>query len=258
MWFMKLEKAHTIQLYQKKCRALVGRCGTKFYNACRSVLKMGVAKPARCYKFVSWHTRRNVWVVQRRGCPAGLSSKCQHEAAKMAAKAFGLQVADLELRKIRAKAINTQPKPKQSKYLHVHWHARRCRWYVHVGRRFLGSFATERHAVSAVVKAGHASSAKELRLHKPVRAWRPRLTTKSSPARGLKMMGSAFLSAERFRDLWFLYRQASGSKGRGVLPGDLADALQHAKSNAFPIMTTAEGVCQRVRLAEVSSNFCIV
>jgi len=158
----------------------------------------------------------------------------------MAAKAFGLQVADLELRKIRAKAINTQPKPKQSKYLHVHWHARRCRWYVHVGRRFLGSFATERHAVSAVVKAGHASSAKELRLHKPVRAWRPRLTTKSSPARGLKMMGSAFLSAERFRDLWFLYRQASGSKGRGVLPGDLADALQHAKSNAFPIMTTAK------------------
>jgi len=158
----------------------------------------------------------------------------------MAAKAFGLQVADLDLRKIRAKATNTQPKPKQSKYLHVHWHARRCRWYVHVGRRFLGSFATERHAVSAVVKAGHASSAKELRLHKPVRAWRPRLTTKSSPARGLKMMGSAFLSAERFRDLWFLYRQASGSKGRGVLPGDLADALQHAKSNAFPIMTTAK------------------
>ena len=158
----------------------------------------------------------------------------------MAAKAFGLQVAELDLRKIRAKANNTEPKPKQSKYLHVHWHARRCRWYAQVASRFLGSFTTERHAMSAVVKAGHASSAKELRLHKPRRAWRPRLPTKSSPARGLKMMGSAFLSAQRFRDLWFLYRQASGSKGHGVLPGDLANALQHAKSNAFPIMTAAK------------------
>lgn len=139
------------------------------------------ARPMRRYKYVSWHVRRQVWCIQRRGWHVQHTSKCQHTAAKFAAQAFGLQVQDLDLRRLRAAKAKSQVLPKRSKYLHVVWHARRYSWYAQTSNKFYGSFATEELAAKALVHASCASSLHELRRCKPLHRGKPRLTLQGPP-----------------------------------------------------------------------------
>jgi hypothetical protein len=119
-----------------------------------------IMEPSRLYSHVTWGTRGR-WVVQREQkyiC----SHVDQHEAAKMAAKEFGVTLKSLLLKN----ATQSPAKHQKSTYQYVVFHARRRVWYAQCREHYLGTFATELAAARAVVHANLATSLQELKKKK--------------------------------------------------------------------------------------------
>lgn len=209
-------------------------------------------QPCRLYSHVCFHSGSNTWVVQRKSKFVG-SHKDQHEAAKIAAKEFGVSCKSLLLKNAKhAPAVH-----RKSVFQYVNFHARRRVWYAQCPGRFLGTFQTELEAAHAVIDAKLAKSLQELKRHRrttnsgispggrlampPQHATRSaKATAKGKPA--AKEKGKAknkskakakpktrvqlLLSKERFQDLWKIYRDYEGGTAKARIPGDLEDATR--------------------------------
>jgi len=79
---------------------------------------------ARRYRFVYFHKQYEEWVWHRKGHKACGHASTQAEAAKMAAKAYGVPVAQLLLRKPQRRQL----RPPQRQYRYVTYHARSKTW----------------------------------------------------------------------------------------------------------------------------------
>ena len=184
----------------------------------------------RNYRFVSWHAKSNVWVVSRGGKYYGCAPHDQEDrAADIAAKAFNMSHRD-ELR--LDSDAKSKPQAKPSKFMFVHFAISRGKWYAQCRGKFLSQHDTEMEAARAVVAAGWASSLRQLRINTSSVASKlvlknSKIKTKVEKAKvkkksQIKTKAKGF-SRERFRNIWLIYRDASGSKGVAALPGDVQD-----------------------------------
>ena len=119
----------------------------------------GADPPKRLYKYVSWHKASKVWVVQRRG--SGNSPGChadQHEAAKIASKAYGLSLDELLLGP-GADTDMANPEPGPRRYRRISWHVHAQLWVAQapLGKPSPGSHATQRGAALLAAKAWKVS-----------------------------------------------------------------------------------------------------
>lgn len=91
---------------------------------------MGTAKAKaperRIYRYIAWHHKAKVWVVQRRGCPSPGSHENQFEAAQLASKAFGLSLQELLL----ADPDPKEADPPRRLYKYLSWHRTSGLWTV--------------------------------------------------------------------------------------------------------------------------------
>ena len=217
----------------------------------------------RHYRHVSWHAKSKVWVVTIKGKYHGSAPGDQEDrAADIAAKALGCKSRD-ELRiqaKTDAKT-DARHMAKNSHYQYVTYSAPRGMWFAQRRGEFLGQFSTEAEAAQAVCKAGWATSVKALRNARKLRAFaKPSTVSQAKKAtadqkaksiatckavikkdqkakavikkdqkakavikKDLKGRAKGCLTRSRVRDLWLIYRDASGGKGVAALPGDLQD-----------------------------------
>ena len=121
--------------------------------------KTKVERGPRKWKHVHFHKKERTWVGQKGGdfiC----SHRTQDEAAKHVAKKLGVTLDPISL---KHGAKFTAATHQSSKYRHVHFHARRNKWYANVRQTHIGSFESELAAAQSVVSAGHAKDLKSLR-----------------------------------------------------------------------------------------------
>ena len=215
----------------------------------------------RHYRHVSWHAKSKVWVVTIKGKYHGSAPGDQEDrAADIAAKALGCRSRD-ELR-IQAKTdakTDAKHMATDSHYQYVTYSAPRGMWFAQRRGEFLGQFSTEAEAAKAVCKAGWATSIKALRNARKLRAVAKPSTVseaktvtadqkeksiatckavikkdqkakaviqKDDKAKSIATehdRAKGCLTRSRVRDLWLIYRDASGGKGVAALPGDLQD-----------------------------------
>jgi hypothetical protein len=203
--------------------------------------------PCRLYTHVSFNQKSSTWVVQRHQkfiC----SHPDQHQAAKMAAKEFGVTRKSLLLEN----ANQSPAQHKRSAYKYVCYHARRRLWYAQTRQQWIGTFNSEIEAAQAIVNANLAKSVQELKINKssrtgvrmavPSRKAGPKAKAKvqaTSTASGnaktkkkikskatAKSKVSALLSKTRFGDLWKIYRDFEGGSAKARVPGDLEDGAR--------------------------------
>ena len=176
-------------------------------------LKAKATKKISKWKHVTYHKLWGRWAGQHAGKTI-CSCDTPEEAAKLVAKYLGRTMESL--RKVRA----VKPaKHKASKFRHVHFHARRGKWYAQTPGEFLGTFDSELAAANAVVEAGHAEDTDDLRLKKcKERRGTPlaNAPVESEPARK-----TSVLTRETFQAMWNIYSERSGP----AIPGDLEDLL---------------------------------
>ena len=180
----------------------------------------------RIYKYVHHHKAKGggaTWVVQRSGYPY-LSHKDQHEAAKLAAKEFGVSTESLML------GSKSSASHAKSQYQYVNFHARRGSWFAQARGTWIGTYATEHEAALAVVKAGLATSTQELLKRKDQRG-QPRAVasakTKAHANAKVKHF-TGVLTKQVFSDMWQVYRDYRGSSAVPCLPGDLDDLIANS------------------------------
>jgi hypothetical protein len=198
-----------------------------------------IMQPCRLYAHVSWNPKSKTWVVQRHQKYV-CSHVDQHEAAKRAAKEFGVTRESLLLKN----AKQTPAKHRKSMYQYVVFHARRRVWYAQCREHYVGTFATELAAARAIVDAKLATSLQELKRNKttsaklstslavpPRRAiaksrTRANAKKKTKAKAQVKSKTKDPLSKERFQDLWKVYRDQKGGTAKARIPGDLEDAIR--------------------------------
>ena len=140
----------------------------------------------RRYRYLSWHSKAKVWVVQRRGCPSPGSHPDQLEAAKLASQAFGVSLQGLLLagpapepkaRRAPEPKARRAPEPKagrapkeavadppQRLYKHLSWHKSSEVWVVQGrGGRSPGSHA-DQHEAAKIASEAFGMSVQELLL----------------------------------------------------------------------------------------------
>jgi hypothetical protein len=112
----------------------------------------------RRFRYVSWHETRQRWVIQRRSCPTWLGAYATElEAAKVAAKTFGIPLDDLRHgpRPVPARR-REQLQPEPRCYKNVYWHFRSAVWVVRgpkVGEPSPGSHASQHVAAKLAAAA---------------------------------------------------------------------------------------------------------
>jgi hypothetical protein len=235
-----------------------------------------IMMPSRLYTHVSFNQKSSTWVVQR-DQKFICSHTDQHEAAKMAAKAFGVSRKSLLLEN----ANHGPAKHRRSVYKYVCFHARRRVWYAQTRQQWHGTFNTEIEAAQAIVNANLAQSVHELKRNKfcttgirmavPPRKViakakanakaedkakakaKAKKTTKAKAKAKSKV--KAPLSKERFRDLWKVYRDYEGGSAKACVPGDLEDAARGTRG--LPRRLTAIHIllkCPRLLLLPLRSS----
>ena len=96
--------------------------------------KTKVERGPRKWKHVHFHKKERTWVGQKGGdfiC----SHRTQDEAAKHVAKKLGVTLDSISL---KHGAKFTAATHQSSKYRHVHFHARRNKWYANVRQTHIG------------------------------------------------------------------------------------------------------------------------
>ena len=206
------------------------------------------------------HDKSKVWVVTIKGKYHGSAPGDEEDrAADIVAKALGCKSRD-ELR-IQAKTdarTDARHMARDSHYQYVTYSAPRGMWFAQRRGEFLGQFSTEAEAAQAVCKAGWATSVKALRNARNLRASakpstvsQAKKATADQKAKSIATCKAVIkkdekakavsnkdhkaksiatehgrakgLTRSRVRDLWLIYRDASGGKGVAAVPGDLQD-----------------------------------
>jgi hypothetical protein len=153
-----------------------------------------------------------------------LSHKDQHEAAKLAAKEFGVSTDSLKL------ATKASASHAKSKYQYVNFHARRGCWFAQARGKWIGTYATEHLAALAVVKAGLAKSTEQLVKNKDKRG-QPRAVASAKAkahANAKVKYFTGVLTKQVFSDMWQVYRDYKGSAAVPCFPGDLDDLIANS------------------------------
>lgn len=224
----------------------------------------------RHYRHVSWHAASNVWVVSIKGTYHGSARFDQEDrAADIAANVLGLRDRD----GLRIGKTDPKYEATESHYQYVIYYAPRGKWFAQRRGEFLGQFSSQQAAAKAVCALGWAASIQDLRVArertvssakskakkstaepivKPMakgKAVIKKVKAKSSAKGEIKKVqaqGQGGITRARVRDLWLIYRDASGGKGVGALPGDLQDIAQIpyltvAKTHVSPVIVIQRG-----------------
>ena len=186
----------------------------------------------RHYRCVSWHSSSKLWVVTIKGQYQGCVGD-EDSAADIAAKSLGLRHRD-KLR-LDAKLEGAEPEAQTSRYRYVTFSLPRKMWFAQRRGEFLGQFNSDTEAAKAVIQAGWAATLQELRASrqqlpkakataKSRAQGKPKVIKKAQVIKKAPAPGK--LTRGRVRDLWLIYRDAAGGKGKAALPDDLQDNIQ--------------------------------
>lgn len=177
-------------------------------------------RPKRLFRWVHYHSKSKTWVVQRRGFAAPGSSKCQLQAAKLAASAFGMSVQQLRLRAPQ----QATGSPQTRRFLYVHYHKRDKAWVVQRrGSKWTQTHGSQLEAAKLAAKV-FKTTISDLRL----------------PRRETVRLEKWEAKRQRFRDLWAIYR--TSDPNNPALPGDLQDLSQRATKSKKSLLFSATGL----------------
>lgn len=89
-------------------------------------------QPQRLFRYVTWCAKRKVWQARRFGRPCAGRHADQHEAAKLAAKAYGFSLEELQLKPAEPAASSSTCShgPTLRLYKYLTWHKLAGEWQV--------------------------------------------------------------------------------------------------------------------------------